>query len=67
MKFFAWCQTKLGFRPTTPRELRCVPWLEGDKIIRLNQGWRIAPEEDRNRCLGMVYLERDVPTQGTKP
>ncbi len=40
-------------------ELRCLSYAEADRLIRETQGaWTIAPEEDGNRCLGMVYLER---------
>jgi len=46
-------------------ELRCVTYWDGDKLIRQNEGkktveecWRIAPEEDRNRVMGTVWLER---------
>lgn len=49
-----------SFFKSTPRELVYVPYSEGDKLIRENKGWRIAPEEDRNRNIGWVYLERDV-------
>ena len=52
--------------PTYRRlELKFVNYSEGDKLIRQSAGkpesekWVIAkPEEDRNRRLGMVYLER---------
>lgn len=37
-------------------ELRCVTYLEGEKLTR--EGWTIAKEEDRNRHIGWVYLER---------
>ena len=45
-------------------EFRFVTYLEGDRLIRENDGrperdqWQIAPEEDANRVLGMVFLER---------
>ncbi len=35
-----------------------VNYTEGDRLIRLNSGWRIATEEDRNWQVGMVYLEK---------
>lgn len=39
-------------------ELRFLTWAEADALIReTNGGWTIAPEEDRNPRLGMVYLE----------
>jgi len=45
-------------------ELKFVSYIEGDKMIRANQGkpeseqWHIAKEEDTNRNYGTVYLER---------
>ena len=40
-------------------ELRYLSYAEADRLIRETRGaWTIAPEEDRNRVLGMVYLER---------
>jgi hypothetical protein len=53
-------------------ELRLIPWDEADALIRKNEGWRIAKEEDTNRrtppfrleasgyCIitPLVYLER---------
>ena len=40
-------------------ELRYLSYAEADRLIRETQGaWTIAPEEDGNRVLGMVYLER---------
>jgi hypothetical protein len=43
-----------------PREVCCVPWVEGDRLLRAGEGWRLAREEDDNRVIGMVYLERDA-------
>lgn len=37
-------------------ELRIVPYRDADAL--LEQGWRIAAEEDHNRVIGLVYLER---------
>jgi len=45
-------------------ELKFVHWYEGDRLIRGNLGkpeseqWVIAEEENTNRVIGMVYLER---------
>lgn len=40
-------------------ELRYLSYLDADKLIRETNGaWTIAKEEDTNRCLGWVYLER---------
>jgi hypothetical protein len=46
-------------------ELHLVPFVEADKLLRENSGWRIAVrEEDKNFIFGMVYLERmELPTQ----
>ncbi len=43
-----------------PRELVCVTYAEGNKMLLANVGWRIAPEEDSNWLLNKVWLERDV-------
>jgi hypothetical protein len=51
--------------PTYRRiEMRCVSYREGDKLIRESVGksesekWHIAKEEDGNRVINKVYLER---------
>ena len=49
-----------SFVKPAPRELIYVSYQEGNKLLRDNKGWRIAPEEDRNKRIGWVYLERDV-------
>ena len=51
---------KTFFSPKRKRlELRFVTYAEGDKLIRETNGeWTIAKEEDNNRCIGWVYLER---------
>lgn len=39
-----------------------VNYAEGDRLIRLNQGWEIATkEEDHNKVFGMVWLEKRKP------
>jgi len=39
-------------------ELRFLTYAAADNLIRETGGaWTIAHEEDRNRCVGMVYLE----------
>jgi len=39
-------------------ELRFLTYAAADKLIKETGGaWTIAPEEDRNRFFGMVYLE----------
>lgn len=56
---------KQWFARSTPRELRFVFYTEADKMLSANEGWRIAPEEDRNQQFGFVYLER--PKHPTRP
>ncbi len=51
---------RLMRRSTRPREVRFVPYYEADQMLPSNEGWRLAPEEDDNWRLGMVYLERDA-------
>jgi hypothetical protein len=47
-------------RTAKPRELVTVSYHEADVLIRRNEGWRLAPEEDDNPPgSGFVYLERD--------
>lgn len=46
------------FSPADPREVVFVNYAEGDRLLRKGEGWRIAPEEDKNRIQGMVWLER---------
>ena len=48
-------------------EIRCVTYQEGDRLIRDSVGkpedqrWELAlPEEDKNKVIGVVYLERRV-------
>lgn len=50
--------------PTYRRfEVGCFNYSDADKLIREsvgkpeNEQWVIAPEEDRNRVVGIVYLE----------
>lgn len=53
------------FRRPEPRELVCVSYSVGDRMLRdPSAGWRLAPEEDRNRSGSMVYLERPSPQHG---
>lgn len=43
-------------------EMRFLSYAEADKLIRdTNGAWTIAKEEDTNRYLDMVYLERLEP------
>lgn len=55
-----WLLGILGRDIKPPRELICVGYIEADRKLRSGAGWRLAPEEDRNRRFGYVYLERDA-------
>ena len=47
---------KLFYKPKR-LELRLVPYYpDGDRLCR--EGWVIAKEEDHNRMIGFVFLER---------
>lgn len=43
------------------RALIFVPYAEGEKLLR--DGWTLAPEEDRNKIIGWVFLEH----RGARP
>lgn len=57
---FAMLRALFTRKPKRTRlELRFLPYSEADKLIRATNGaWTIAPEEDKNKIIGMVYLER---------
>ncbi len=49
-------QRFVGLRSKPKRlGLQFVTYAQGDRMIR--NGWTLAPEEDRNRSIGMVWLE----------
>jgi len=48
------------FAKRKPRELLCASYPHADTLLRKNEGWRLAPEEDRNTIPGVVWIERDV-------
>lgn len=51
-------QHLLKRRPKRKRlDLRFVSYAEGDRLIRENIGWDLAPEEDKNFKAGMVWIE----------
>lgn len=52
--------------PRRPREVVLVPWLEADRMLAANEGWRVAPEEDHSPSRALVYLERDMPEGSSK-
>ena len=39
-------------------EMRCVTYAEGDRLIKEDQSWVLAKEEDTNFNYGVVFLER---------
>lgn len=59
---FAFIKRLLGIpsKPTLPREVVLVSYADGDRMLRANEGWRLAPEEDMNRMIGKVFLERNM-------
>jgi hypothetical protein len=46
--------------PPKKRELKLVTYAEGDTMLKANEGWKLAWEEDTNNRPGVVYLERYV-------
>lgn len=54
-----WTRLKraLGFERPTRTGLRFVPYWP-DAALLVRDGWTVAREEDRNRQLGWVWLER---------
>lgn len=47
-------------RVDSRREVSFVPYAEGDRMLKSQEGWELAPEEDANKKIGYVYLERYV-------
>ena len=47
-------------KPPKLRELRFVTYAEGDALLKANEGWKLAWEEDTNNVPGKVYLERYI-------
>lgn len=54
---------KLGLIPV---ETACVNYTLADKMLSSGEGWRLSKLEDRNRVVGMVYLERDALFNGSE-
>ncbi len=50
----------LSAKPRPHRELIKASYIHADYLLKLNEGWRLAPEEDGNREFNVVWLERDV-------
>ena len=54
------------FKKYRRTDFRACTWEEGDALLRANVGkpeseqWRIADEENGNRLMRIVYLERRV-------
>lgn len=59
MQILKWFASLFTSTPPKPRELCFVPYTKAEWMLRGGEGWRLAPEEDRNRKIGWVYLERD--------
>lgn len=38
--------------------LAFVDFSTADSLLKLGRGWRIADEEDKNKRIGKVYLEK---------
>jgi hypothetical protein len=50
----------ISFWKRRPKRLavRVLTYAEADRLIKDTAGaWTIAPEEDQNRCVGVVWLE----------
>jgi hypothetical protein len=55
----SWLQSLFFKAKGQRRELVCVTYTEGDNMLRDPEGgWHLAPEEDKNKVVGTVYLER---------
>ena len=48
-------------KPRVRGEVRCVTYEEADKLIRTGEWGLAIPEEDNNRTLNRVYIEKGVP------
>jgi hypothetical protein len=42
------------------RQVCLVAWGVADAMLQSNEGWSLAPEEDNNQNMGVVYLQRWV-------
>lgn len=59
--------SRFGQRRPGPRALVCVSYQDGERLLLENAGWRLAPEEDRNRDMRVVYLERPAEQHSGEP
>jgi hypothetical protein len=46
--------------PPKKRHVCLVSYAEADLMLKADEGWKLAPEEDENSRPNMVYLERHV-------
>ncbi len=46
--------------PPKRRHLCAVSYKEADLMLKADQGWKLAPEEDMNNTPNLVYLERYI-------
>lgn len=54
-----WVRSLFTPKPSVKRlELRFCSYNEADALIKANPAWRVAQEEDKNRLIGWVYIER---------
>jgi hypothetical protein len=54
------------FKPKGTRvDLRLLSYQDADRLLLTEDGWQIAPEEDTNRRIGYVWLERIAKLNGT--
>lgn len=63
-----WVRRLLGLPALAPREreLVLVSYSAAEAMFAKDTGWRLAPEEDRNRMWGWVFIERDLPARGVQ-
>jgi hypothetical protein len=54
-----WLKKTLFKKKPKRIELKLLSWSDADNLIRRTNGaWTIAKEEDKNKVIGMVWLER---------
>lgn len=58
--FWPSIKTMFSRAPKKKRELLFLSYSEADELIKHEPDWHIAPEEDHNRDIGKVYLQRFV-------
>lgn len=55
---FFGCFASAKRTPPKRRHVCLVSYAEADKLLKANEGWKLAWEEDTNNRPNMVYLER---------